>query len=233
MSRGDFTMPRRRFGLYLLGQAKAFSYLPFQQEAVCLFLEQFAAGVFEKGMIHAPPRMGKSEIATVHFPAWYLGHFPHHSVMVVCSSGALATGFGRKTRNLLESPFHAATFPDCKIAWDSRAKDDFTLTKGGRYYAMGLDGQMTGRGAHLLIVDDPIKSTQDALSEAAETFRREVFTSAINTRLEPDGRLLVVMTKWPGEGFSGWLLEKFGAQEVQKTELAQWRATPPTIGLAA
>jgi len=141
----------------------------------------------------------------------------------VSASSSLAVGFGRKTRNLIESPLHAAIFPQCQIEWDSRAKDDFSLTKGGSYHALGLDAQLTGRGAHCLIIDDPVKSTQDALSEASETFRREVFNSAILTRLEPHGKLLLVMTKWPGDAFAGWLLEKFGAKDITKDDLTTWR----------
>lgn len=223
----QYALARHRFGLYVLQISKDFTYTKFQQEALCPALEQLAWGKFEREgnqlIVHAPPRQGKSKIATVRFAAWYLGTFPHHSVIVVSSSGALATDFGRETRNLIESPMHAAIFPECQIAHDSRAKDDFSLTRGGHYYAMGLDGQMTGRGAHLFIIDDPVKSTQDALSEANETFRREIFTSAINTRLEPGGKLLVVMTKWPSEAFSGWLLEKFGAIHITKDDLHQWR----------
>src|SRR5258708_4900284 len=96
-------------------------------------------------------------------------------------------------------------------------------TAGGGYHALGFDGQLTGRGANCLIIDDPCKSTQDALSEASETFRREVFNSAILTRLEPNGKLLLVMTKWPGDAFSGWLMEKFGHKEVTKDDLTKWR----------
>ena len=75
----------------------------------------------------------------------------------------------------------------------------------------------------MFIIDDPVKSTQDAQSEAEEAFRREVFTSAINTRLEPGGRLLLVMTKWPGEAFSGWLMDLFGAEDITASDLQRWR----------
>ena len=223
----DYQLAAARFGLYVLQQAKGFAYAPFQQEGICLALEQLANGAFgadgDKLAIHAPPRMGKSELCSVYFPAWYLGLYPHHSVIVVSASASLAEGFGRKTRNLIESPQHAAIFPKCQIAWDSRAKDDFALTAGGHYYAMGFDGQLTGHGGNLLVIDDPCKSTQDALSEAAETFRREVFNSAMLTRLEPNGKLLLVMTKWPGDAFAGWLMEKFGARDITRAELKQWR----------
>ncbi len=223
----EYALAKSRFGLYVLHQNKGFAYAPFQQEGICLALEQLAHGAFagddHKLAIHAPPRMGKSELCSVYFPAWYLGHFPSHSVIVVSSSSSLAVGFGRKTRNLIESPMHAAIFPKCQIEWDSRAKDDFSLTAGGHYYAMGFDGQLTGHGGNLIVIDDPCKSTQDALSEASETFRREVFNSAILTRLEPNGKLILVMTKWPGDAFSGWLMEKFGQKEVTKDDLTKWR----------
>jgi hypothetical protein len=216
-------MARERLGLYLLHQEPGYSYKPFQQEALCVSLEALARGELDKLIIHAPPRMGKSEVATVHFPSWYLGHHPEHSVMTISSSGSLAAGFGRKTRNLIESPRHLTIFPQCQIAWDSRAKDDFSLTAGGHYYAMGLDGQMTGRGAHLIVMDDWIKSTQDAMSEAAERFRREIFTSAVQTRLEPGGVLLVVQTVWPGDAFTGWLKDTYGAEDLTTGDLRRWR----------
>jgi hypothetical protein len=222
----EYAMARTRLGLYVIAQSQ-FSYAPFQQEGICLVLEQLMRGRFAKDgnkvAIHAPPRMGKSEVGSVHFPAWYLGHFPKHMVMVVSGSADLAIGFGRKTRNLIESPLHRDLFPKCQTEWDSRAKDDFSLTAGGHYWAMGFDGQITGKGAHLLIIDDPIKSTKDAESEPAEEARRSIFNSAIFPRLEPSGLLLLNMTKWPGDVFTPWLMEKFGAVPITKADLAAWR----------
>lgn len=223
----DTSMARARFGIYLLNQNPEYDYARHQQEGICLVLEQLEAGKFaadsNMAAIHAPPRMGKSETASVHFPAWYLGRNPKHNVMVVTASSDLATSFGRKTRNLIESPKHTAIFPKCKISWDSRAKDDFALTEGGNYYAFGIDGQITGKGGHLIILDDWIKSSKDAQSEASESFRREIFNSVIFPRLEPGGKLLLVMTKWPGDSFSPWLMEKFGSREITQDELKQWR----------
>ncbi len=98
---------------------------------------------------------------------------------------------------------------------------------------MGYDGQITGKGAHLMIMDDWVKSTKDAQSEPAEATRREIFNSVIFPRLEPGGKLLLVMTKWPGDIFTGWLMEKFGAQDITRAELQQWRRSTPADANAA
>src|SRR5882672_11896778 len=161
----DFELLREHFGTYFLAQNKNCDYTPFQQEAICPTLEALERHEIDKACFFLPPRMGKSTLVTKNFPAWYLGRHPEHSTIVTSYSSDLAMNFGRDTRNYIEAPIHRATFPRCRISGDSRAKDDFALSEGGHYYAVGLDGVMTGRGAHLFIIDDPIKNSQDAMSE--------------------------------------------------------------------
>lgn len=214
-----------QFGLYFIAQHPHYEFVEFQQRFLFPSLMALEADLLpgNRLIVFAPPRVGKSDTITVNFPAWYLGRHPDHSVIVISNSGDLAQGFGRKTRNLIESPLHRAIFPHCSIAQDSRARDDFSLTKGGHYYAMGFDAQIVGRGAHLFVIDDPIKNSQDATSEAQEQFRRETFTSAINTRLEPGGKLVLVMHRWPGDAFSGFLLDLYGRTDITQTMVSSWR----------
>lgn len=216
---------RGHFGNYFLAQNPGYSYQVFQQEAVCLALQALYLGVdgMDKLALFMPPRHGKSETATVNFPAWYLGHHPDRYVITISGEDTLAVRFGRKTKHLIETPLHQGAFPKCRISRDAYAADDFTLTAGGGYYARGLEGQILGRGAHLFVMDDLIKNAKDAASEAGEETRRSVFNSAVNTRLEPGGKLVLVMHRWPGDAFSGWLFDTFGSADITARDLSEWR----------
>lgn len=219
----NFASLRAHFGSYVIAMNRGYEYVPFQQEALCVALEALARGKMDKLAVFLPPRMGKSEFCTVNFPAWYLGHHPTHYVITISAEDDLAAGFGRKTRNLIDSQVHRAAFPRCRIAYDARAVDDFALTEGGGYYARGIGGQIIGRGAHLFIMDDIIKNAKDAASEANEETRRSIFNSAINTRLEPGGKMILVMHRWPEDSFSGWLFDTFGSEEITAADLTEWR----------
>lgn len=214
---------RAHLGSYFIAQNAGYDYVDFQQEAICPALMALERGEIDKLAVFLPPRVGKSRMCTVTFPAWYLGRHPEHYVINISAEDDLAAGFGRGTKAMIDSPLHQAAFPRCRISNDAHAVDDFVLTAGGGYYARGIGGQLIGRGAHLFIMDDVIKNAQDAASEANEERRRSIFNSAINTRLEPGGKLIMVMHRWPGDSFSGWLFDTFGAEDVTQADLTRWR----------
>lgn len=214
---------RAHFGSYFLAQHKGYDYVPFQQEVICPALMALERGDIEKLAVFLPPRVGKSMLCTVSFPAWYLGLHPDRHVITISAEDDLAADFGRKTKALIESPLHKATFPRCRITLEARASDAFALTAGGGYYARGIGGQIIGRGAHLFVMDDIIKNAKDAASEVGEETRRSIFNSAINTRLEPGGKLILVMHRWPGDSFSGWLFDTFGSEAVTQADITRWR----------
>jgi hypothetical protein len=107
-----------------------------------------------------PPRHGKSLLSTQLFPAWYLGKNPGHSVISASYSQDLADDFGRKVRNLVADPLHFAIFPKCRLSEDSSGMRRFNTVYGGSYYAVGRGAGLTGRGAHLLLLDDLLKDRE-------------------------------------------------------------------------
>ena len=171
-------------------------------------LEAVERGEVDRLMIFKPPRHGKSLLTSQLFPAWYLGRNPTKSIIASSYGAQLATDFGRKVRNFVHERLHKRIVSDCTIAGDSDSRSRFNLTAGGSYYALGAGGAITGRGADLLLVDDPIKSAQDANSA---TFRRSMqqwYESVAYSRLEPNGSIVIVQTLWHCDDLAGWLLRE-------------------------
>src|SRR5882724_6068236 len=127
-------------------------------------------------MITVPPRHGKSMLASEYFPAWYLGHHPDHQIIHASYSQELVDGFGRKVRNQLRDPLYQVIFPGTTLADDSQAANKFNTTRQGQYYAAGVGGSLTGRGAHLMLIDDPVKDREDADSERMRTALKDWYT---------------------------------------------------------
>lgn len=211
MSNSDYaTILRESFGAFYLANNPGYDSLWYQQDILAPALEKVNAGEVKRLVIFMPPRHGKSAFATVCFPAWYLGHHPTHSIITLSYSNDLAAGFGRQVRNLMQGDLYASLFPDSVLRSDSRAKDAFYTVSGGRYTAAGFNGTITGIGANLLLIDDPVRSGASAASEADEAFRRSIYTDVARIRLEAGASVLLIMTRWPGSAFEGWLMEKDG-----------------------
>src|SRR6266849_6383016 len=130
-----------------------------------------------------PPRHGKSLTTSAIFPAWYLGRHPDHQVIFATYGQELSDDYGRRVRNFLADPLHQAIFPDCRLSEDSTAAHRFNTTAGGAFFAVGRGGPITGRGAHLLIIDDPLKDYEEANSETTRKALHECFTSVAYKRL--------------------------------------------------
>ena len=133
-------------------------------------LEDIATGKINRLIVNMPPRHTKSEFASTYFPAWVMGRFPNKKIMQTTHTGELAVRFGRKVRNLMDTEEYSAVFPDVTLSADSKSAGRWETNKGGEYFAAGVGGAITGRGADLLIIDDP-HSEQDALSMTAMTER--------------------------------------------------------------
>ena len=125
--------------------------------------ERVARGELKRLIINMPPRHTKSEFASYLLPAWFLGKFPSKKVIQTSHTAELAVGFGRKVRNLVDSEIYASIFPDLSLQADSKAAGRWNTAKGGDYFAIGVGGAVTGKGADLLIIDDP-HSEQDRKS---------------------------------------------------------------------
>lgn len=179
-------------------------------------LEAVERGEIKRLMIFMPPRHGKSMLASEFFPAWYLGRNPEHYVIAATYAQELADDFGRKVKGQIEDPTYGAIFPGVKLAEDSQSVKRFHLEGGteigtaqrGAYYAVGVGGALTGRGAHLLLIDDPVKNREEADSEIVRKRIKDWFTSTAYTRLMPGGRIVIIQTRWHEDDLSGWLLEE-------------------------
>lgn len=171
-------------------------------------LQSVERGDITRLIITMPPRHGKSMLVSEYFPAWYLGRNPDHYVIAASYAQELAEDFGRKTRNLMGAPEFSAVFPGEGLAQDSQSAKRLATNKGGAYYAVGVGGPVTGRGAHLLLIDDPIKNREDADSEIQRRKIRDWYTSTAYTRLMPGGRIIVIQTRWHEDDLAGWLLSE-------------------------
>ena len=169
-------------------------------------LEAVSDGRIDRLLIITPPRHGKSELASKRFPAWHLGRYPHDQVIACSYAASLAVSFGRAVRNLAASPAHQAVFPGTALAPDSKAAERWHTTEGGVYVAAGVGGPITGRGADILLIDDPIKNREDAESAVLRASLWDWYTSTAYTRLMPGGRIVLIQTRWHEDDLAGRLL---------------------------
>jgi predicted phage terminase large subunit-like protein len=160
------------------------------------------------------PRMGKSQMISIYYPAWYLGRHPDHKVIVASHTADLAVVMARKVRNLIQSAEYARIFPNTKIASDAKAAAQWNTTAGGEYFAIGVGGALAGRGAHLIIADDPL-SEQDIKAGNTNSLDNayEWFSAGLRTRLMPDGKICVLHTRWHQRDLIGRLLKDSAMNE--------------------
>jgi predicted phage terminase large subunit-like protein len=157
-------------------------------------------------MLFMPPRHGKSQIASIDFPAWYLGRNPTHEVIACSYSASLAMNFSRKVRAQLRTPEFTAVFPACQLDPEVQAAEGWQTTEGGGYLPAGVSGPITGKGAHVLVIDDPVKNREEAESANTQEVIYDWYTSTAYTRLAPGGGILVIMTRWHDMDLAGKLL---------------------------
>jgi len=177
---------------------------------ICRRLEQFSRSVSAKEsprlMLFMPPRHGKSTLASVAFPAWHLGRNPNHEFISCSYSGSLAMGFSRKVRQLLREPTYKTAFRT-RLDPDSQSAEAWLTTGGGGFVAAGVGGGITGKGAHVLVIDDPVKNREDAESQNNREANWDWYTSTAYTRLAPGGGVLVILTRWHDDDLAGRLLK--------------------------
>lgn len=170
-------------------------------------LERVERGELKRLMVFMPPRHGKSEQCSIQFPAWYIGKNKDRNIIQASYSGDLATDFGRQTRNLIDSREYQNIFPDTKLSEDSQAKGKWNTNGRGAYNAVGVGGATTGKGADLLIIDDPIKNRQDADSQVIRDSQWGWYRSTARTRLSPDGAIVLILTRWHDDDLAGRILK--------------------------
>ncbi len=175
-------------------------------------LERIERGELDRVIIAMPPRHGKSLITSTLFPAWYLGRNPDRSIISSSYGQELASDFGRRVRGFVTDPLHRQIFPRCVVADDSNAVHRFGTLLAGNYYAVGAGGPITGRGANLLLIDDPIKSREQAYSVAERRSLQSWYESTAYTRLQPGGAIVVIATRWHEADLTGWLLKEHASE---------------------
>lgn len=175
---------------------------------ICDKLDQVERGECRRLMIFMPPRHGKSELASRRFPPYVLGRNPQREVISASYGSGLAVDFGREARNIMSSQEFRALFPEVTLAQDSTAKDRWHTNRGGGYVAAGVGTAITGRGADILNIDDPVKDRAEAESETVRESIWAWYRSTAYTRLMPDAAIVLTMTRWHEDDLAGRLLEQ-------------------------
>lgn len=182
-------------------------------ELIAEKLEAVQRGDIDRLMIFMPPRHGKSELVSVRYPAWWLGLSPADQIITASYAHKLAAKFGRQVRNLIKDKRCQEVFPGLSLAEDSEAKDLFNTNEDGTYLATGVDGSVTGSGANLAIIDDPVKGRKEADSEVMRDAAWDWYKGDLYTRLMPSAAIVVCQTRWHEDDLSGRILENEGRVE--------------------
>ena len=193
--------------------------------------ERVANGELKRLIINMPPRHTKSEFASYLLPAWFLGKFPHKKVIQTSHTAELAVGFGRKVRNLVDQEIYTQVFPGVGLQADSKAAGRWATTKGGDYFAIGVGGAVTGKGADLLIIDDPHSEQEAALAEINPDIydkTYEWYTSGPRQRLQPGGSIVIVMTRWSKRDLTGQVIKSAAQRGGEEWEVIEFPALLPS-----
>ena len=180
---------------------------------ICDLVDEIVQGDMRRVMVFMPPGSAKSTYATIRAPAYYLGHKGDKGVITASYNDTLATRFGRKVRNLVNTHECRSLFPGLELAADSKAKGEWETEAGGFYFATGVGGGVTGRRADLGIIDDPIKGRKDADSETVRASTWDWYIDDFRTRLKPDGAILIIQTRWHQDDLAGKILPEDWAGE--------------------
>jgi predicted phage terminase large subunit-like protein len=193
--------------------------------------ERVARGETKRLIINMPPRHTKSEFASYLLPAWFLGKYPHKKVIQTSHTAELAVGFGRKVRNLVDQDIYKEIFPGMGLQADSKAAGRWATNQGGDYFAIGVGGAVTGKGADLLIIDDPHSEQEAALAEnSPEIYDKtyEWYTSGPRQRLQPGGSIIVVATRWSKKDLTGQVLRAAAQRSGEEWEVIEFPAILPS-----
>lgn len=200
----------------LLGYATLMSeayQAPPHLKRIAKALEAVESGKIKRLIVTVPPRHGKSYLCSTYFPAWYMGRNPSKFLIASTYGQDLSDDFGRKVRDQLNDKLFQAIFPDAKLRSDSKAAARFETTSGGTYFGVGAGGPITGRGAHVLFVDDPVKNREEADSVTYREKLWDWYRSVAYTRLMPGGAVVIIMTRWHEDDLVGRILSQPGASD--------------------
>jgi predicted phage terminase large subunit-like protein len=190
-------------------------------------LDRVVSGKCKRLMIAMPPRHGKSQLGSYLFPAYLMGKLPQSKLIVGSHTAELAQRFGRMIRNLVDDERYSEIFPEMKLSADSKAAGRWNTAQGGEAFFIGKGGAMTGRGGDVVILDD-ILDEQDAVSETAMENTWEWYTSGPRQRLQPNGTIIVINTRWKMDDLSGRLLRQQGQLKADQWEILEFPAILPS-----
>lgn len=191
---------------YTIAQWGGYRPLPLHF-AIAEKLEAVERGEIKRLIITVPPQHGKSTLASEHFPTWCVGRNPRRNVACITYSQDKADDWGGRVKHQIESPVYSATFPDFTLKGDSGSKRRWETTQRGGYAAVGIGGPLTGRPVDIALIDDPYKDDTQADSAA---WRRQVqnwYQSVLSTRIDQNGAIVLILTRWREDDLAGWLLE--------------------------
>jgi predicted phage terminase large subunit-like protein len=170
-------------------------------------LERIESGANDRLMLLLPPGSAKSTYGSVEFPAWYVGKHPTDAVIVASNTSDLAERFSRRVRNIvLEEKFRDVF--QVGVAEDYGAAGKWDTDRGGEYYAAGVGTTIAGRRADLAIIDDPVKSREDADSERSREKQWDWYVNDLLTRMKPKSAIILIMTRWHEDDLGGRILER-------------------------
>ena len=187
---------------------------------------KIAQGKLKRLIVCLPPRHSKSEFASTYFPAWMMGRKGDLKIIQTTHTAELAVRFGRKVRNIIDSDDYSQVFPDLQLQADNKSAGRWTTNQEGESFYAGVGGAITGRGADLLIIDDP-HSEQDAMSPTAMESAYEWYTSGPRQRLQPGGIIIIVMTRWSTKDLVGKVLKKQGDDHADQWDVVEFPAIMP------
>lgn len=189
------------------------------------FSREVAAGLSPRLMILMPPRHGKSELASRSFPAWHLGHHPDHEIIACSYNVSLAMSFSRKVKEVINDPAYQTVF-GTRLHPDFQSNEEWAVAGArGGYVAAGVGGGITGKGAHVLLIDDPIKNAEEADSADVREKLWDWYGSTAYTRLAPGGGVLVIQTWWHDDDLAGKLQQAMaGDDEADQFEVVKYPA---------
>jgi predicted phage terminase large subunit-like protein len=193
--------------------------------------EEIASGKLKRLIINMPPRHTKSEFASFLLPSWFLGLKPNKKIIQCSNTSELAVGFGRKVRNLVDSEAYSEIFPNVALRADSKAAGRWATNSDGEYFAIGVGGTVTGKGADLLIIDDPHSEQEAKLAMSNPDVFDQVFewyTSGPRQRLQPGGAIVVVMTRWSKRDLTGRILQSMIDKDGEHWEVINFPAILPS-----
>ena len=197
---------------------------------VCRRLERFLQDVVEQKsprlMLFLPPRSGKSQLASINFPSWALGHYPWMEIIASSYAVSLPINFSRKVRELLQDPAYKAVFPKTALDKTSASAEAWLTTQGGGFVASGVGTGITGKGYHIGIMDDPVKDSEEADSEVVREKVWDWYSSVLYTRAAPGAGILCIMTRWHDDDVAGRLITQMRSDReagVAEEEIDQWQ----------